>query len=295
LVDTHSRGFHVIGNPQFFHDEQYIAIPDTLSENNNPLLGGNETFTIICWGLRSNHPFWLMYPFFQELPHYLRRVASLSGSLGSEFLFMTNTFVHAPTNRTHGQLIINPRNATVYALDNKLYYASSLLEERMVVPVAVRVVGSDADAPTGDETRNNFPEFVPCLVDSRFVTIHIPEIAFGQLIAQLENVGVRLEMIPTNPDIARFFVHNVTDANIDLLPSVQFFVRTDQEERVSIATLSPRDYLGPEIMLDTARSVRPFWVRIGSSLSSKLLNTIVVHMDGINRRIGFGEPLNEIP
>ena len=282
LLDTNYRDIPIIANLQFSHDREYFASPQSVGVNDN------GTIPILAWGILANEG-WIIVSTSLEITNVRDgSMAFLSGSLQSAFLNVSNTFVHTPTNQTHGQLIINPTNANEYAFDNQLYYASSLDARRMAVPVAVRV-NRDIDSLADSET---VPDFVPCMLDYPLINIHIPATTYDELLTQLEHLGVRVDIHPDNPNISQFVVRNVTDAVMATMPSIQFFVRTDEGERLSIAVLTPQDYIGPENVLEDP-SARPFWVRIGCNLPSMLLNRMVVHVDGINRRIGFGEPLNE--
>ena len=91
----------------------------------------------------------------------------------------------------------------------------------------------------------------------------------------------------------QYFVHNVTEQKMNLLPSLEYLVRMDDDVVLSISTITPREYIGGWGE-GSSEVRRPFLVQIGTSISSLILNKMVIHMDGINSRIGFGEPVNEI-
>ena len=223
--------------------------------------------------------------------------AIFSASLQSNFLQIARSFILTPTNLTNGQLIINPLNASRYAFEEQIYYASSLEDARLRIPVAFRVIGSSSQQTTENfEVGVSLGDFYSCIIDDPFNGLWVPNSIYVEFFNQLHSVGIHHTYVPETNQLPRTIVYNVTEENIDLYPSLQFFILTDDDQVVSIQVLGPRDYIGPERSVADGGG-RPLMIRTGTpdcSLPSRLINRMMVHIDGENGRIGFGEPLEEI-
>lgn len=301
MYDRSFNGINGFASIQFNDErEKFIVYRNGSAIRVNSTLSNGTTSRIIMWSVASASL--VVTTGFDvptnmgELDEENNSIASLSGSLQSNLLRTVDSFVHTPINHTHGQLIVRPVDASVYAHDRQLYYATSQSDTRIIVPVAVRVNPQSSDTPTLSDQLVDADEFTLCFVDYPHMIIHLPNATFLELVTQLISLGVSLQFNPEASQIERMVVRNVTEANIDSLPSLQFIVLTDDEQQVSISTLSPREYIGPENILEDGAE-RPIWIHTGNrpcSLPSMLVNKIVVHVDRVNRQIGFGEPLNEI-
>lgn len=218
--------------------------------------------------------------------------AIFPASLTSNFLTTAHSFVHTPVNLTHGKLIINPINPLLYAFDQQIFYAPSLSspsrDARLTVPVATKIILQEDN----DEfllQLVDIDEFVDCVIDDPFYQLWVPHSVLSDFFTHLDDLGFSHDYNPESSWLTRRIVFNVTEDNIDSLPSFQFIVLSGNGQQISIQILGPRDYLGP-----LSGAERQVMIRAGNpecSLPSRLINRMLVHVDSVNNRIGFGEPL----
>jgi hypothetical protein len=229
------------------------------------------------------------------------QTAIFAASFRSRFLEIARSFILTPKNLTNGQLIINPLNASRYAFEEQIYYASSLDEARLRIPVAIKVIpppSRSTDSSSGATYIVSRDDFHSCVIDDPSNGLWVPNSVYVDLFNQLDSLGIHhLDILESN-QLSVTIVYNVTEENIGLLPSLQFMILTDDDQVVSIQGLGPWDYIAPERAVE-AGGGRPLMLRTGTAgwgctLSSKLINRMMVHIDGENARIGFGEPLDEI-
>jgi hypothetical protein len=124
-----------------------------------------------------------------------------------------------------------------------------------------------------------------------------------QLIEEFERLALDVYYIPELISFEGAFdyitIHGMSDTDVGLLPTIEFTARVANSEFVNIQ-LRPQDYLVDADMpiFDESVSLR---VLVSSPptdtcvISGIALRRIAMHFDVRNRRIGFGEPLVELP
>ena len=220
----------------------------------------------------------------------------ISASLSSPFAQTIQNFLISPNSESEGILVLHPTNPNQYALDETLYYAP--ISEQVnpfpflphlpnfAVTTAIRFLypGISPELPFDTALR-----FQPCRIGSTNSDLALPRSIMDEFIGIAVERGVAYSDHSLRPS-AYIQLHNVTDTDITLFPSLQFLVRTDNNQTVSIAHLSPHDYM---------QRIDPNSWRIGISqgehecfIHNKFTKNLVIHYDVLNRRIGFGEPIN---
>ena len=219
--------------------------------------------------------------------------AEISACIESDFLRVAQHFILNPTSSMTGQIIINPSDPVSYAFGGQLFYSTSRHESRWVVPIAVRIVSSNATDEALLEPVS-LQSFVDCSIETDSNYLWIPEPAYRALIAQIQGLNIRYSFNPHRFGVQSLVLHNITDSVVETLPSVQYLVLDDMGQQVSIQVLSPRNYLVTNMVDPQLKSLL---LRTGSpqcDLSAHIVNRMLVHVDGIYGRLGFGEPLVEL-
>jgi len=219
--------------------------------------------------------------------------AQISASIESDFLRISQSFIMTPTSNVTGQIIISPSNPVEHSFGNQIFYASSRHPSRWVVPILVRVLPFNATDELFAEPAD-LDSFVDCSIEADRGYLWIPEPAYHAVLSAIHARNIRSSYDPATYLVQSLVLHNITESILDYLPSIQYLVLDDNGQQVSIQVLPPRAYLIPNIVDPSSRSFR---LRTGSpacDLPGFLTNRMLIHVDGVQRRIGFGEPQIEL-
>lgn len=131
-------------------------------------------------------------------------------------------------------------------------------------------------------------------------TTFIPRQAMVQLIEELERLGLEVFYTPERYRVERSYnfitISGLSDTDVGLLPTIEFTAQVANFQLVNIQ-LRPQDYLvdsdfpygdGKHILVSSPLTETCI-------ISGIALRRIAMHFDVRNRRIGFGEPLVELP
>ena len=205
-------------------------------------------------------------------------------------IFASGQFLIYPTSLTQGTLIIDPHHPEIYALDNQLYYSASS-DNRLAWIVENMAIGFLDNDSTADV---NPTDFVSCSISgvpTSRTPPTVPSHIYNRIRDMIESWGITV----TERVWGAFLSQQLTDDQLDQLPTIQFILQSDTGTLVNIATLEPREYVSdqwPTLDLKLAN-----WRdrnEDGCILTAKILKKLVVHFDTRNNRIGFGEPISEL-
>jgi len=221
--------------------------------------------------------------------------ALIGASIISEFATERLGFLTTPVSRDVGQLVISPQNASAFAYEGDLFYAQNSHAEYWAVPIAVRMISSSSGESRGTEMAADDLDFQTCTIDCSDQQMFVPRRVVDDLLVEFERLGVVFSFTRDSHGILDVGLHHVTDAIIDSLPRVQFLVRDQYHDQISIAVIHPREYLEDD-PLNASSKILLFKSRFGSSctLGPLVLSKVVVHFDAQNHRVGFGEPLADL-
>ena len=198
----------------------------------------------------------------------------LSADLESTLLASIGDYLLTPVSGTEGLVVLNPSNPPMYAYQSQIFYTPLIRLDSLEFAASIQVgsfdtlFGSECVANTGSHE-----------VDEYY---RIPEPAYWEFSRQLEERGIAGPYVPIN--------------QIENLPEIKFFIQLHDGSRACVQSVRPDEYLRPrendpdmlEIFVRSSQS------NIFCDFGKILLRKIVLHVDGTNRRIGFGEPINEV-
>ena len=181
LIDAAElSGSRLVANIQFLHALERIQCSGAETASDGASGGGGGLMNIDLVSVDTNQGaaeiptnFWM-----PRNPDQLHSSAEifLSGTFRSQSMLRFRSFVHVPTNGTHGQLIFRPRNPSSYALDNQLYYVSVSDAPRMISVPATVLINRPHEETT---TTTNYsaaplPEFQRTYLDKNTLNFEIP-------------------------------------------------------------------------------------------------------------------------
>ena len=210
----------------------------------------------------------------------------------SNLLQIVGSFIITPTSNITGQLIINPRNPSIHAFGGQIFYATTRNESTWTVPIAVRAIPADNPYRANDPVDPD--QFHICTVEADRGYLWVPEEVYGVFLNAVSQLNIRSSFSQMGQRIQFMILHDLTDELIHSLPSIQYLVMDDTGLAVTIQVMSPSTYLGPYIGDDSPRTVRIRFGNMPCDLAPKVLNRVLVHVDGVNRRLGFAEPMTEL-
>ncbi len=127
---------------------------------------------------------------------------------------LAQNFILNPTSNMTGQIILNPSDPVSYAFGGQLFYSTSRHESRWVVPIAVRIVSSNATDEALLEPVS-LQSFVDCSVKTDSNYLWIPEPAYRALIAQIHALNIRYSFNPHRFGVQSLVLHNITDSVVE--------------------------------------------------------------------------------
>ena len=223
-----------------------------------------------------------------------RWVVQLGANFVSNFMRAMGGYMIVPTSEFEGLLILNPYNTTSHVFGGELFYTESGIRNVPVVSSAVTIV----PAQRHDVHYSN--SFTECVLDTMSFTTFIPRQAMVQLIEELERLGLEVFYTPERYRVERSYnfitIRGLSDTDVGLLPTIEFTAQVANSQLVNIQ-LRPQDYLvdsnfsygdGKHILVSSPLTETCI-------ISGIALRRIAMHFDVRNRRIGFGEPLVELP
>ena len=236
--------------------------------------------------------------------------AHISADFTSDFLNQVGSYLITPVSHNEGLLVLNPTQPGIYAYNGELLYARSSHEEILQVFAGILVVPAnrrDEPPSTVPLTSLSRCSIVTGRVDdddydenefSSTERIRLPPAEWGYFVRELERVGLisesqllreRISLDQTiEVDAERF------EELVDELPSLQFVVELVNGSQAGIYRVEPRDYF--TLDYDNPQTGRltvytsPF---PSCELGKRFLKSVVMHVDGRNHMIGFGDPLIE--
>lgn len=210
-------------------------------------------------------------------PLFVRHPRELYVGAGPESVFtnQVGSFLYNPFNKTNAQIVIAPSNPTDYAFESEIHYASMTSSSFWKVPISVGIVGEDS-------TLSNTVE---CSIAGVLDLIIVPREFLNLVFERFQALGIDAELSRFRASIQ--LRSPISPAQIDALPSIEFSLNVDNGNRISIAQVTPRDYVvdgpgGTRVMLQAQNCL----------LTSIVLRKSLIHFDAINHRVGFGKPLN---
>lgn len=212
---------------------------------------------------------------------------NIGASIASTFATDMGSFLFNPTSIDSGQIVINPRNSSEFTYDGELFYASNVHPIFWAVPISVRILGGREDEPIVSQ---------PCFIHSNSRYFWIPRVVFNHVRDRISESGMTVQAEASDDGVYGIRFHCSSNQSIiDALPIIQFLLETDNESRINIAQIHPRDYIVDDRNDASIKRVlfktRP---RDSCSLNPIILRNLVVHFDTRNgARVGFGDPLNE--
>jgi hypothetical protein len=221
--------------------------------------------------------------------------AHVGASIISDFTRERFGFLTTPVSRDAGQLVISPHNAPSYAYGGDLFYSQNEHAAFWAVPIAMRMISSSSEEPIGTETAADDLDFQTCTLLSIGRQMFLPREIVDDLLFEFQRLGVVFSISRVYDGITDVVLHHLTDQIIRSLPRMQFLVRDQYSDLISIAVINPREYLEDDPFNASSKSLL-FKSRFGSSctLGPLVLSKVVVHFDAQNHRVGFGEPLADL-
>jgi len=222
--------------------------------------------------------------------------AQIGASIISDFTTERLGFLTTPVSHDAGQLVISPQNAPQHAYGGVLFYSQNEHAAYWAVPIAVRMISSSSSGESaGTEMAADDLDFQTCTLHSIGRQMFLPREIVDDLLVEFERLGVVFSFARDYDGIMDVVLHHVTNVVIDSLPRMQFLVRDQYHDQVSIAVINPREYLEDD-PLNASSKILLFKSRFGSSctLGPLILSKVVVHFDAQNHRVGFGEPLVDL-
>ena len=218
----------------------------------------------------------------------------LGGNFESQFSRQVGSYLLVPTSDTDGQLIINPIDPSVYVYEGELFYTSPIVEDSPKVNATVTMYpGSPGVPPTVSET-------VSCTLETTKRINKIPRRVMRAFLAELERIGLDPFYLPEEFDQNYDYISisRISDSDLERMPTIHFTIELHGGSLVNV-DMRPRDYIVSDSLfhgVDDATRLIVFSSPDESSCSitASVLRRVAIHVDSVNRRIGFGEPLTEL-
>jgi len=203
------------------------------------------------------------------------RALYAGAALESTFATQVGSFLFNPINDTNAQIVIAPTNATDYA--GEIHYAGVTSLSFWKLAISVGIVGEESTPSTPEE----------CKIVGKTNMIIVPRRILNHVFERFQALGIDADLSRMRGSIQ--LRSPITPAQIDALPSIEFSFNDDNGDRISIAQVSPREYVkdgqrgrGARVLLQAGPSCL---------LTGIVSRKLVIHFDVINNRIGFGKPL----
>ena len=234
--------------------------------------------------------------------------AHINADFASDFLHQVGSYLMTPVSHSEGLIVINPVQPEIYAYNGELFYARSTHQEMLQIMTAIKVVPGDRrDEPPSPIPLTNFHR---CSIstgqhddeEDDLESIWLPPTVWDTFMNELTRLGVVSES-------ARLRNRNSFDRTIqveaslaestilDRLPSIQFFVELVNGSQAAIHQVYPREYFALHRSSRGAPTTGLLLVFTSPipycELGKRFLKNVVMHVDGRNRLIGFGDPLIE--
>ncbi len=234
--------------------------------------------------------------------------AHINADMDSELLRQVGSYLLTPISQSEGLIVLSPSNPNSFTYTQELLYSECVNSHVLQVMVAVQTITADSRAETLSPVGQD--EFHRCSIvtgnpDEDDDTEHsfaestwISPNAWEVFSRELERHGLISSPLGIGHNFEGPILLNrqLVESVIDLLPSFQFFVQLVDGYQASVFVIEPREYFAFNndqdqefVELNVFSSHIPF-----CELGQRFLRRTVVHVDSINHRIGFGDPLIEI-
>jgi len=197
----------------------------------------------------------------------------------------------SPESHAETIIVLQPSCPSDYAYERQIFYTPML--PSMFVPdawwfrVAFRFDTTTQYEPTYI-LQDDF--MVGNLSTSATDSVEVPSHLRREFMFRLvQELGIRT--YPNNPDMSlRLEISDLS--RLAELPSFDIAIRTDDGTEIQIAKLEPIDYLAPTPNPNAYLIF--FGPSSGFTLTRRILQNLLIHIDYANQRVGFGDPLIEL-
>ena len=204
-------------------------------------------------------------------------------------------------------MVLDPQTPSQYTFGGEVFYSNSFRNANFWITQAhVRLlVNSDYDDQRliRDIPSYSSPiesgQFQICRLTGSYEPLVVPrETVYEPLVGTLRRHGVVVSDV-----LAEYLqgatLSNMTEETLNSLPSIQYFIQTDQNLQVHLITLTPREYIHPFMDEPDSGEYRLGIILQSSrtgviSMNAKILKKLVIHFDANTSKVGFGEPLVEL-
>lgn len=209
---------------------------------------------------------------------------------GSQFARSVPSFILTPVSEAEHTLVLNPTSPSEHAFEGHILYTplhvGHSVDSSRPFRGALRLAGGVGDLETPPLAELDLIPMGMSIRQSRIY--HLPQTICSDLLGKIAALGIRASRFGD-----RFNLHDVTPDQVDLLPSIDIIVQSDDGSNlVQIGQIEPREYLftthTPNMYSFAGRGVDGF------VLPRSIIGKLVVHFDYENNRIGFGDPLVEL-
>ena len=192
----------------------------------------------------------------------------------------------------HRQLVINPSNPNDFVKDGILSITRSLSDNMLSVRVSVSILNSTQAAQQQVEMGSLPVEAVihDFQIAASRAADNVPPVILRELHDELERLSIPCRPIFVNGYIMMIELpENLTDAQIESFPTIQYRVHSDSGKDAVIQLYGP-DYVFRRSENDSL-GLRIYSDPHANGFGLTTLSKIALFVDNVNRTIGFGEPL----